>query len=131
MRYSVAVATVEYANGAVGIIEGTTCMNPGRPCRIEVCGTKGSFVLTMDKITQWIVDGEEIPIEDEEETNSNAAHDPTAFDADLHTAQFADFLKALDTNTRPSIDVFEGKRSVDVILSIYESSASGKTVTID
>ena len=126
-----AVATVEYANGAVGIIEGTTCMNPGKPCRIEISGTKGSVVLTGEKITQWVVDGQEIPVEDEDERNSNSAHDPTAFDADLHTAQFADLLRALETNTKPSIDVFEGKRSVDVILSIYESSASGKTVTID
>lgn len=127
-----AVATVEYANGAVGIIEGTTCMNPGKPCRIEVCGTKGSFVMTEDTITQWCVDGKEVPLEDEEEDcDRNSAHDPTAFNAELHTAQFADLLRALETNTKPSIDVYEGKRPVDVILSIYESSASGKTVTID
>ena len=72
-----------------------------------------------------------MPLEDEDEDcDRNSAHDPTAFNADLHTAQFADLLKALDTNTKPAIDVYEGKRPVDVILSIYESSASGKTVTI-
>ena len=68
--------------------------------------------------------------EEEEDCNRNSAHTPTAFNADLHTAQFADLLRALDANTKPSIDVYEGKRPVDVILSIYESSASGKTVTI-
>jgi len=40
-------------------------------------------------------------------------------------------LTALENNTRVNIAVFEGKRSVDVILSIYESSAKKQIVYLD
>ena len=83
------------------------------------------------RLCELVDAGKEMPLDDDEKNDSNSAHDPTAFDADLHTAQFADLLRALETNTKPKIDVYEGKRSVDVILSIYESSNRGQTVTID
>ncbi len=123
-----AIATVEYENGAVGIIEGTTCADPGFPCRIEISGTRGTVVMEDDTIVKWVVDGKEIDLSKPEEPTGESYREATAFNADLHTAQFRDLVRALDTNTKPFIDVYEGKRPVEVILSIYESSASGNRV---
>lgn len=117
-----AVATVEFASGAIGIIEATTCMHPFRENRIEVCGSKGNFTLTADNITEWHVDGVPVPQE---------APDPDAPYVSLHALQFADFLDAISNGTKPIIDVYEGKRPVDVILAIYESSKSGQKVFLD
>ncbi|MBE7001962.1 MAG: Gfo/Idh/MocA family oxidoreductase [Ruminococcaceae bacterium] len=125
-----AVATVEFASGAVGIIEATTCMNPGRDNRIEILGTKGHFTFTGDAITEWCINGAATNT-DAAVFEKDTAANPTAFSPSLHTLQFADFLEALTNGTKPLIDVYEGKRPVDVILSIYESSKSGQKVFLD
>jgi len=39
------VATVEYLNGAIGVIEGSTAIQPGFKERIEIHGEKGSIIL--------------------------------------------------------------------------------------
>ncbi len=41
------------------------------------------------------------------------------------------FLKSIQANTKPPIDGLEGYKSLDVILSAFESSASGKTVRVE
>ena len=46
----IACATVEYANGAVGIVDATTTAYPGYPERIEIAGTKGSALLEGERL---------------------------------------------------------------------------------
>lgn len=116
------VATIEYENGAIGILEGSTCVEPGFPGRIEITGSKGTVVIEDINIIKWIVDGKELDLatlEIPEEIASNP---------DLHTTQLQNLIQAVETGTRPFIDVYEGKRPVDVILSIYDASASGQRI---
>ena len=124
-----AVAVVEYQNGAIGIIEGSTCVNPGYPCRIEISGTRGTITLEEDEIVRWDIDGQTLSKPIVKSKNENFK-DPTAFSFDNHGKQIKDFIKALENGTRPLIDVYEGKRTVDVILSIYESSETGEKVSL-
>ena len=49
----VAVAAVRFANGALGVIEGSTAVYPGFLKRIELSGTSGSVVLEEDSIRTW------------------------------------------------------------------------------
>ena len=49
----VALATVEFANGAVGVIEASTAVYPGYLKRIEVHGTEGSAIMEEDDIIKW------------------------------------------------------------------------------
>ena len=123
-----AVAAIEYENGAIGVVQGTTCVNPGYPVRIELHGTKGSIALENYEIVRFDVEGEE---EFERNTGKPIAEsfkNPTAFGTEGHKRQFEDFVKALQNGTKPMIDVHEGKKPVDVILSIYESSKKGEKV---
>ena len=119
------VSTVEYENGAVGIIEGTTCAAPGFPTRIEIIGTKGSIIMEDLNIVKWFVDGEELDLTGSE---FDSIRNTIVANPDLHTVQFRDLLRAIETGTKPAIDVYEGKRPVDVILSIYDASASGQRI---
>jgi UDP-N-acetyl-2-amino-2-deoxyglucuronate dehydrogenase len=48
-----AIAIVEFENGAVGVIEGTTSVHPGYPRRFEICGTHGSIIMEEDRIIKW------------------------------------------------------------------------------
>ena len=48
-------AVVRYANGATGVIQASTAFWPGYPERTEFHGTKGTAVITGDKLTTWDV----------------------------------------------------------------------------
>src|SRR5262249_47988624 len=48
-----AVATLKFANGALGIIEATTAAFPGYLKRIELHGSTGSAVLEEEDIKHW------------------------------------------------------------------------------
>ena len=54
---------VEYENGAIGTIQGTTSVNPGYPRVIEISGTNGTVVLKEDVIIRWDVEGSDFPVE--------------------------------------------------------------------
>lgn len=123
--------TVEFENGAVGSITGSTSVSPGFPRRIELNGTRGSIVLTEDKITLWSVDGEDMTDKlDEDDGKTSSHNDPSKIAFDLHRHQIADMVRAVRSGTRPAVDVYEGKRAVDVILSAYEASDKKQTVYI-
>jgi len=48
-----AVATLRFANGALGVIEATTAVYPGYLKRIEIHGTAGSAVLEEEDLKTW------------------------------------------------------------------------------
>src|SRR5689334_5096821 len=45
------VATLEFANGAVGVLHATTAAFPGYPRRLEITGTEGTVRIEQDRIT--------------------------------------------------------------------------------
>ena len=45
-----AAAVVEFASGALGVIEATTSVYPGYPRRLEVTGTEGTIVIEHDRV---------------------------------------------------------------------------------
>ena len=58
------------------------------------------------------------------------ASDPAAIGHHGHARQFRDVLAAIEGDRRPAIDGHEGRRSVEIILAIYQSAATGKTVEL-
>ena len=49
---------------------------------------------------------------------------------ELHKKQIADMVSVLQNGGDPLVDIYEGKRAVDVVLSAYESNKKGKKVFI-
>ncbi|MFN9975351.1 MAG: Gfo/Idh/MocA family oxidoreductase, partial [Phycisphaerae bacterium] len=47
-----------------------------------------------------------------------------------HQLQLTDFLDAIREGRAPLVDGAEGRRSVEIILAIYESSRTGKSVRL-
>jgi predicted dehydrogenase len=123
-----AVATLEFASGAIGTLEATTCAYPGRPRRIELTGTEGSAILEGDQLITVDLRSGRRMLAANEVAAENAAS-PTVSDASAHRAVFADFIRAFTTGTAPSCDGREARRSVAVIEAIYQSSRN-KQVTI-
>lgn len=126
-----ASAIVEYENGAIGVIQGTTSIYPGYPRKFELNGDKGSIVLQEDIIKEWTIEGMEGPGEVEQrESKSKSSSDPAAFGIEGHVKQITDMVDAVNNNRRPFVDQYEGRKPIELILAIYESSKTGKTVEL-
>ena len=132
----VAVATLKFANGALGTIEASTAAYPGYLKKIELYGSKGSAVLEEEDIKIW--DFEKPTAADKallkkmkgKTKSGGGAADPTAIGHHGHTEQFKDVLKAIKGGKKPAIDGYEGRRSVEIILAIYKAAETGKAVPL-
>jgi UDP-N-acetyl-2-amino-2-deoxyglucuronate dehydrogenase len=118
-----AVAVLEFANGALGTLDATTCAYPGRPRRIEISGSKGTAILDGDRF------------DDDESRGAPAgrpqnAASPVVSDVSPHRDVFVDFIRAMTTRSAPCCAGREGRRSVQVIEAIYESSRRGGPVDV-
>lgn len=132
----VCTATIKFANGALGVIEATTAGYPGSLKKIELSGSKGTAILEEEDIIKW--EFEDSAPEDDQlrremqgrtKTGGGAA-DPAAIGHHAHAELFRDFLVALKEDRPPVIDGLEGRKSVELILAIYESAKSGAAVNI-
>ena len=131
-----AVATLEFENGALGIIEATTSVYPGYLKRIEIHGTAGSAVMEEEDLIKWdfakkrACDQAIHKKMTEQVSGGGGAADPSAIGHHGHTRQFQDVLKALKKGTTPSVDGPEGRRSVEIILGIYKAAETGRAVKL-
>ncbi len=132
----VATATLRFANGALGVIEATTAAYPGYLKRIELHGIAGSAVMEEEDIVKWDF-AEEAPEDAEvrqqmaqKVSGGGGAADPAAIGHHGHTCQFADVLQAIEQGTGPLIDGVEGRRSVEIILAIYQAAETGQRVAL-
>ncbi len=132
----VALATVEFANGALGVIEATTAVYPGYLKRIEIHGNRGSAAMEEEDLVRW--DFEAKKPRDEailaamanRKSGGGGAADPAAIGHQSHARQFQNVVQAIRKGTTPAIDGPEGRRSVEVILAIYRSAETGKPVRL-
>ncbi|MGV3483295.1 MAG: Gfo/Idh/MocA family protein [Planctomycetaceae bacterium] len=132
----VAVATLKFKSGALGVIEATTTAYPGSLKRIEICGSGGMAILEEEDLKQWqfvteTPEDENIrqAMTDRTKTGGGAA-DPSAIGHHGHTLFFNDFVAAVQQGHEPLINGAEGRRSVEVIEAIYRSAKSGQSVRL-
>ena len=129
-------AVVRFKNGALGTLEATTSAFPGLLKKTEIHGTTGSVIVEQDDVLLW--DFAESQPEDETirekfgkgSATSGGASDPTAISFLGHQKQFEDFLAAVRDGRDPAVDGHEGRKSVELILAIYQSSWTGRRVTL-
>jgi UDP-N-acetyl-2-amino-2-deoxyglucuronate dehydrogenase len=132
----VAMATLRFANGALGIIEATTAVYPGYLKRIELHGSAGSAVMEEEDLVKWDFAKKIARDKAVEEMMSRristggGAADPKAIGHHGHARQFQDVLSAIKKGTTPQVDGAEGRRSVEIILAIYKSAETGRPVSL-
>lgn len=122
-----AAALLEYENGAIGLITGTTSVYPGYSRILNINGTEGSISLEEGKIVRWDVPAHPIELKNDSKVISGAS-DPTAIDYMGHRRQIENMIAALRKSDSLRIDAEEGKRTVELICAIYESSKTGKKI---
>ncbi len=124
------VALLQFENGALGTIEGSTAIYPGFPERLEIYGQKGSIILEGGTIKDWHVEGQETQKAGAAAETGSGASDPNAIGHQAHKAQIADMIEAVLTDREPAVNGKEARRSLAVIKGIYASSAAGGEIKL-
>ncbi|RZS97665.1 Gfo/Idh/MocA family protein [Cecembia calidifontis] len=120
----IGAAIVHFKNGALGNISASTALFPGYPERLEIFGSLGSAVLEAGKLKAWNIQGEETSLEVGKANLNTGAADPLAIGYKLHLEQYKDMVKAILEDRNPLVDGHEARKSLELILGIYESSKS-------
>ena len=125
-----AVIRVRYNNGAMGVIEGATTVNPGHETFFAVHGTKGSIIFGDKGFYMWELEDKSIPVP--EVTNSmggaNCQYNETNFG---HTYLIEDMAMAVLEDRAPMIGGREARKAVDIILAAYKSSKEKCDVIVE
>jgi len=131
------VATVEFANGALGVFEASTAVFPGYARRVEISGTTGTMILEHDQIASVdLLPGTDAgphaaraAAANQSAPAANAAS-PIVADATPHRRIIENFIEAVRTGGSPICDGPEGRRSVAVCDAIYRSARLKQAVDI-
>jgi predicted dehydrogenase len=124
----VLTAVLRFESGATGTIQASTAFWPGYPERIEIHGTKGTAVVTGDRLTAWEVQddtGEPAPVARDV---ASGASDPMAISLDPFERQFLDFADAIRTARPPLVGGEEGYQALQLVDAIYRSCRTGNGV---
>jgi UDP-N-acetyl-2-amino-2-deoxyglucuronate dehydrogenase len=126
----VVCAVLSYENGATGVIQASTSIQPGYPERLEFHGTKGTAIVTGDKLTTWDVrddTGEPPPLTT---TVASGASDPMAISVESFERQFRDLEAAISAGRKPLVAGEEGYRALALVDAIYRSCRSRAMVRL-
>lgn len=126
----IGIAILEFKNGALGTIEGSTAIYSGYPDKLEIHGENGNFILEGGKIVQWEYEGAKDDFLKEKDKKKTGASDPMAINHLFHKEQIEDFSKSILLGNKITIDGKESLKSLKVIMAIYESSKTGKQILL-
>ena len=137
----IAQALVEYENGAIGIIYGSTSFYPGMAERLEVHGKHGTVVIEGDRVKMWKADpiaaaeglygggvmmqptpSQHTADQNEAELIAASLDDPSAKWGEQHRLQLEDFTRAILDNRDPLLTGEASLEPLKIILGIYRSA---------
>ncbi len=123
----IGVAVLRFKNGALATIEGTTNCFEDFEQTLSVFGEKGTVRLggmNANKVSDW-----SFTDFSEEDKDIKTVHEKadTVY-GNGHTSLYFDFINAIKNNKKPYVDLYAGKRAVEIILSIYKSQKTGLPV---
>ena len=130
-----AVCLLNYANGAMGVLEGATSVYPGMKFRLEFHGECGTLRADGSKIVELrseLLNKEQAQevIESAENFPDNSARDPLALGIEAHVEQIHDFIQAVEQDREPMVTGEEARKPVDLILSLYDAARNGCSVGV-
>lgn len=125
-----ALASLQYKNGQLGLIQATSFSIPGYPERLEFYGTQGSAIYHKGQgRLEWHFRDAYKDHTDSSEGSSGAAR-PMDILPTAHIAQFKDFVQAINGNRAPSITGQDGRLSIELVEAIYRSSRKNASIEL-
>lgn len=125
----VGVAVVNFKNGAIATIEGTVNTTDDLEETLCVFGENGMVRLggmSASTVDLWRFKDEEAADTDRRFIEEKA---PNVY-GNGHTSLFLDFSNAVNEKKQPYVDLYAGKRAVELVLSIYKSQKTGEKVSL-
>lgn len=126
----VGVASLEFENGALGVITGSTSIYPGLKEELGVYGSSGSLELKGSEIVTWKTRDGDKPSKEVKKSGKSGASDPSDIDTQNHREQWEEIFKAREQGEKPPVSGKEARKSVEIINSIYESSRTGNKINL-
>jgi predicted dehydrogenase len=99
-------------------------------------GTTGTAILEESNLIKWQFEQEmsEDKLIINAMSGGNVSHGGVSNPADIsfkgHQSQIEDMIHSIETGDKPLIDGVGGRKSVAIVLAIYESARSGKMVRL-
>jgi predicted dehydrogenase len=121
---------MKFASGATGVIQASTAFWPGYTERTEFHGTKGTAIISGDKLTTWDVEndaGDPAPVAS---VVASGSSDPMAISLEPFERQFLDFGDAIAKGRKPLVAGEEGVQAMEIVDAIYRSCRTGEKVTL-
>jgi predicted dehydrogenase len=123
------VVLLKFRNGALGVIEATTAVRPkDLEGSISILGEKGTVEIggfAVNKMLHWNF-VEKLP-EDDEILEKYSVNPPNVYGFG-HKAYYDHVVECINNNKQHLIDGFEGRKSLELIIAIYESIETGREV---
>ncbi len=123
-----------YRNGATGVVQAATAFWPGYTERVEIHGTKGSAIVSGDRLTSWDVLDDELantaapaPLA---HSVASGSSDPMAISVTTFERQFSDFAEAIRSGREPLSNGEDGYRALQFVLAVYQSCRERRSVAI-
>ncbi len=124
------VAVLKFASGALGTIEVTMLTYPkNMEGSITVLGEKGTVKIggtAVNKIEHW----EFADVDPDDALVGSADTDPPSVYGFGHEGYYRNVLAVLRGEAEPDTDGRAGRKSLELILGIYESARTGKEVSL-
>jgi predicted dehydrogenase len=125
------VAVIRFKSGALGVIEGSTITYPQNlEGSVALFGERGSVKVggtALNRKVFWKIEGE---LEHEKELLTHEQLDPLSVYGFSHKAVIADMIASIRDGREPRTNGIEARRSVAVVLAIYESARTGGPVAM-
>jgi UDP-N-acetyl-2-amino-2-deoxyglucuronate dehydrogenase len=121
-------AIIEFQNGALGVLQASTCLYPGFPERLDVHGTLGSASLEGSDMAGWAIKGQDA--EASQAGLPTGASDPGAIGHRYHVPVIQDFVNAILEDRDPMVTGRDGLETLELVMAVYKSAQEGKEVTL-
>jgi UDP-N-acetyl-2-amino-2-deoxyglucuronate dehydrogenase len=125
----VGVALIRFAGGALGVVEGSTITYPENlEGSVTLFGERGSVKVggtALNRKVFWKIEGE---LEHEREILTREQVDPPSVYGQSHQAVIADMAAAVLEDRQPKTHGREARKSVALVLAMYESARTGGPV---
>ncbi|MEH7235727.1 Gfo/Idh/MocA family protein [Bacillus sp. JJ1562] len=125
----IAVATVKFKSGALGLIEGNTTAYPGFSTTLDIFGTNGSVIIENDNVKEWKFKSGLEYGNAKGQTHNDVAS-PNVKNNQSFVQQYTDVVQAILENRTPLVTGEEAKKSLELILAIYQSAREGRPVKL-
>ena len=125
-----AVATLRFRNGALGVVEATCATRPSDiEGSLSVLGSGGAVEIAgfaVNQIRTWrFVE----PQPGDADVTQYSVNPPNVYGFG-HQAYYEHVVDCLLGNAAPLVDGHHGRQSLELVMALYESIASGREVTL-